>query len=154
MHLEKQTKGFMEYKTQTRQQIMEFMEKNPDRIFKASEIAQSLPNISLSTIYRNLSRLENSGMLQVVGAESNNELRYRYIGCSCCQAKIHLICKKCGKLSHLDGPTLKVLMNAVEKLSGFVVDRQESVLQGCCQSCCRESQGAELNIKGNRSKNF
>ena len=52
-----------EYKTQTRQMILDYMVENPDRIFKASEIAESLPQVSLSTIYRNLSRLQEAGML-------------------------------------------------------------------------------------------
>ena len=125
----------MEYKTQTRVKIMDFMANNPDRIFKASEIAQSLPTVSLSTIYRNLDRLEKQGMVQIVGAEENNELRYRYIGPSCCQAKMHLICKKCGKFFHLDGPALKILLFSVQKLNGFIVDQQESVLLGYCAEC-------------------
>ena len=53
----------MEYKTQSKQQILDFMVGNPDRIFKASDIAQDLPNVSLSTIYRNLSRLEKAGIV-------------------------------------------------------------------------------------------
>ena len=114
---------------------MDFMANNPDRIFKASEIAQSLPTVSLSTIYRNLDRLEKQGMVQIVGAEENNELRYRYIGPSCCQAKMHLICKKCGKFFHLDGPALKILLFSVQKLNGFIVDQQESVLLGYCAEC-------------------
>ena len=69
-----------EYKTQTRQMILDYMVGNPDRIFMASEIAQSLPEVSLSTIYRNLSRLEKAGMIQIVGAADNNELQYRYTG--------------------------------------------------------------------------
>ena len=54
-----------EYKTQTRQMILDYMVENPDRIFKASEIAESLPQVSLSTIYRNLSRLQEAGMVQI-----------------------------------------------------------------------------------------
>ncbi|MBR1745278.1 MAG: transcriptional repressor, partial [Fibrobacter sp.] len=58
----------LEYKTKTRQVIMDFMVKNPDRIFKASDIAQDLRSVSLSTIYRNLARLEKAGIVQIVGA--------------------------------------------------------------------------------------
>ena len=82
----------MEYKTQTRQKIMDYMAENPDRIFKASEIAKSLPEVSLSTIYRNLSRMEKAGVVQIVGADDNNELRYRYTGPGRCEEKMHLVC--------------------------------------------------------------
>ena len=80
----------MEYKTQTRQMILDFMAENPDRVFKASEVAKKLPSISLSTIYRNLSRLEKSGCVQVVGADENKELQYRYTGPGKCQEKMHI----------------------------------------------------------------
>ena len=59
---------------------MDCMAENPDRIFKASEIAKNLPEISLSTIYRNIARLEKAGVVQIVGADDNNELQYRYTG--------------------------------------------------------------------------
>ena len=37
-----------EYKTQTRQMILDYMVENPDRIFKASEIAESLRRLVYS----------------------------------------------------------------------------------------------------------
>ena len=130
-------RGKMEYKTQTRQVIMDFMVKNPDRIFKASDIAQDLPSVSLSTIYRNLSRLEKAGIVQIVGAEENKELQYRYTGPSKCQAKMHLVCKICGKFFHLDGPALKMLQLSVQRIKGFELDQQQSVLLGRCAGCSR-----------------
>jgi len=125
----------MEYKTQTRQMIMGFMAENPDRIFKASEIAKSLSGVSLSTIYRNLSRLEKAGMIQIVGAAENNELQYRYTGPGRCEAKMHLVCKACGKFFHLEGPALKMLQLSVQRVSGFELDQQQSVLLGRCAAC-------------------
>jgi Fe2+ or Zn2+ uptake regulation protein len=125
----------MEYKTQSKQQILDFMVANPDRIFKASEIAKSLPEISLSTVYRNLSRLEKAGLIQIVGAAENNELQYRYTGPGRCEAKMHLVCKDCGKFFHLDGPALKMLQLSVQRVSGFELDQQQSVLLGRCAGC-------------------
>ncbi|SHI86376.1 Fur family transcriptional regulator, ferric uptake regulator [Fibrobacter sp. UWP2] len=115
---------------------MDFMVKNPDRIFKASDIAQDLPSVSLSTIYRNLSRLEKAGIVQIVGAEENKELQYRYTGPSKCQEKMHLVCKECGKFFHLEGPALKMLQLSVQR-SGFELDQQQSVLLGRCAGCSR-----------------
>ncbi len=125
----------MEYKTQARQQILDFMVTNPDQIFKASEIAKNLSEISLSTIYRNLSRLESMGMVQIVGAAENNELQYRYTGPGRCEKKMHLVCKECGKFFHLDGPALKMLQLSVLRIMGFELDQQQSMLFGRCASC-------------------
>ena len=116
---------------------MDFMVKNPDRIFKASDIAQDLPSVSLSTIYRNLSRLEKAGIVQIVGAEENKELQYLYTGPSKCQAKMHLVCKICGKFFHLEGPALKMLQLSVMRIKGFELDQQQSVLLGRCAGCSR-----------------
>ena len=127
----------MEYKTQTRQVIMDYMVENPDRIFKASDIAKNLPSVSLSTIYRNLSRLEKAGLVQIVGAEENKELQYRYTGPGRCEAKMHLVCKICGKFFHLDGPALKMLLLSVQRIKGFELDQQQSVLLGRCAECSR-----------------
>ena len=127
----------VEYKTQTRQLIMDFIAKNPDRIFKASDIARQLSSISLSTIYRNLSRLEKSNIVQIVGAEENKELQYRYTGPGRCESKMHLVCKDCGKFFHLEGPALRLLMHSVARLNGFQLDNQQSVLVGHCAACSR-----------------
>lgn len=115
---------------------MDYMAENPDRIFMASEIAKSLSEVSLSTIYRNLSRLEKAGIIQIVGAAENNELQYRYTGPGRCEAKMHLVCKECGKFFHLEGPALKVLQLSVQR-SGFELDQQQSVLLGRCAGCSR-----------------
>jgi len=135
-----ENRGKVEYKTQTRQKIMDYMAENPDRIFKASEIAKSLPEVSLSTIYRNLSRMEKAGVVQIVGADDNNELRYRYTGPGQCEEKMHLVCKECGKFFHLEGPALKVLQLSVQR-SGFELDQQQSVLLGRCSGCSRRRHG-------------
>ena len=111
------------------------MAENPDRIFKASEIAQNLPDVSLSTIYRNISRLEKAGTVQIVGADDNNELQYRYTGPGRCEEKMHLVCKDCGKFFHLAGPALKMLMLSIQRLNGFVLDQKQSVLLGRCAMC-------------------
>lgn len=136
-HVFVRTEAKVEYKTQTRQLIMDFIAKNPDRIFKASDIARQLPSISLSTIYRNLSRLEKSNIVQIVGAEENKELQYRYTGPGRCESKMHLVCKDCGKFFHLEGPALRLLMHSVARLNGFQLDNQQSVLVGHCAACSR-----------------
>lgn len=118
---------------------MDYMVNNPDRIFKASDIAKNLPSVSLSTIYRNLSRLEKMGIVQIVGAEENKELQYRYTGPGKCQAKMHLVCKECGKFFHLDGPALKMLQLSLQRIKGFELDQQQSVLLGRCAGCLRHA---------------
>lgn len=141
----------MEYKTQARQQILDYMVENPDRIFMASEIAKSLPGVSPSTIYRNLSRLEKAGLIQIVGAAENNELRYRYTGPGRCEAKMHLVCKDCGKFFHLEGPALKMLQLSVQRISGFELDQQQSVLLGRCAGCSG-SPKAPASVKPARTR--
>ena len=137
----------MEYKTQTRQMITDLIAKNPDKFFKASDIARQLPSISPSTIYRNLSRLEKSQIVQIVGAEENNELQYRYTGPGRCEDKMHLVCKDCGKFFHLEGPALRILMHSIARLNGFTLDNQQSVLLGQCAACNKSEHRATSKRK-------
>jgi len=120
--------------------IMDLIAGNPDRIFTVSDIVRKLPSISPSTIYRNLSRLEKSNTVQIVGAEENNELQYRYTGPGRCESKMHLVCKNCGKFFHLEGPALKLLMHSISRLNGFKLDQQQSVLLGHCAACSKRGR--------------
>jgi Fur family ferric uptake transcriptional regulator len=48
---------------------------------------------------------------------------------------MHRVCKACGKFFHLEGPALKMLQLSVQRISGFVLDQQQSVLLGLCAAC-------------------
>ena len=74
--------------------VMGFLQRNPDRQFSAQQIAESLPapKISLSAIYRNLTALEGAGFINRFTKEGSREIYYQYIQSEHCRDCIHLIC--------------------------------------------------------------
>lgn len=125
------------YKTEQRGQLMDFLQRNPDRQFSAQQIAESLPapKISLSAIYRNLTALEGAGFINRFTKEGSREIYYQYIQSEHCRDCIHLICMKCGKTIHMEPEITDRLLADTFETNGFQINRQKTVLYGVCSSC-------------------
>ena len=65
----------------------------------ARQIADALAadNISISAVYRNLSALEEEGLLKRSVREGTREVFYQYIAAEECKDSLHLSCRVCGK---------------------------------------------------------
>lgn len=125
------------YKTEQRGQLMDFLQRNPDRQFSAQQIAESLPasRISLSAIYRNLTALEGAGFINRFTKEGSREIYYQYIHSEHCRDRIHLICMKCGRTIHMGQEITDRLLTDIFEANGFQINRQKTVLYGVCSSC-------------------
>jgi len=126
-----------DYRTEQRRWLMEFLQDNPDKQFSARQIAASLPvpEISLSTIYRNLSALENAGQISRFVKEGSREIYYQYTHAEQCRNRIHLICIKCGKMLHAEPDMADRLQKDVFVSAGFQIDRSKTILYGLCKNC-------------------
>lgn len=125
------------YKTAQRRRLMDFLQNNPDKQFSAQQIAANLPapEISLSSIYRNLSVLESAGLINRFVKEGSREVYYQYTQAERCQNRIHLICTKCGKTLHAEPAMTDRLQSEALTTAGFWVDRSKTVLYGLCKDC-------------------
>ena len=123
------------YMTQPRKRLLSYLHGHADETLSAGQIAQDLPEISVSAVYRNLSALEKDGAVQKVAKAGSREVFYRYKKAEECRAHLHLSCKKCGKTFHMDEAETEALVETVAKLDGFAIDRGETVLYGLCESC-------------------
>ncbi len=126
------------YKTKQRDELMLFFEKNPHKIFSTSDIVTYLKNtknVGVSTIYRNLALLEETGEIKRVDKSSSKEARYRYVGHIECKNHIHLICEKCHESIHLDHEASSFLNDAILKMYNFVLDKNSTIIYGVCKNC-------------------
>ena len=96
------------------------------------------PDISLATVYRNLSLFKQQGIIQSLGTVGGIE---RFDGNT--EPHVHFICSKCHAI--LDLPQVTVpeqLRSTVEQATnGLVTDCQLS-FTGICQSCCQAEKTA------------
>ena len=96
------------------------------------------PDISLATVYRNLTLFKNQGIIQSLGTVGGIE---RFDGNTA--PHVHFICTQCHAIYDL--PQLAVpqqLRSTVEEATGGRVDECQLSFTGRCQSCCENEKTA------------
>ncbi|MDD2956070.1 MAG: transcriptional repressor [Oscillospiraceae bacterium] len=123
----------MRYSKQREQVLQAVMEKcgqhpTADDIY--TSLRQINPNISLGTVYRNLSQLaENGQILKIAVANSSD----RFDGCT--HEHYHMICDRCGGVFDIQSEYLLGLREHVMEQTGFRVANCQLILRGICQKC-------------------
>lgn len=94
-------------------------------------VRKELPNISLATVYRNLSELCSDGLVNAVNTEGGIT---RYDGVT--DGHCHMICSDCGKIVDIDVPDFNIDVSSVKncKIDGFNV-----AFYGKCTECMKEN---------------
>lgn len=125
------------YETKQRHMLLEYLEKNADRLITAEEAAEGIggEKISVSAVYRNLSALEQEGRVQKSTIPGSRRTGFRYTGASDCRHKLHLTCKVCGKTCHASERTADSVAECLSGEDGFSIDREDTVLFGVCRDC-------------------
>jgi Fur family peroxide stress response transcriptional regulator len=98
-----------------------------------------MPNLSLATVYRNISLFREEGTVMSVGVVNGEE---RFDGVV--EPHPHLVCSRCGKVIDLPCPAVHLSMGLPPEESregeAFNVDYRRTVFYGLCGEC-RKDQG-------------
>jgi Fe2+/Zn2+ uptake regulation proteins len=127
--------GVLKYSRQ-REAIKHFlanttMHPTADTVY--AHIKEEFPNISLGTVYRNLSLLAEQGELQQLPC-SNGADRFDFNTTS----HAHFTCSKCHQVLDLDIPEqLQELNNAVADTFKGQIHTQHLMFHGLCPKCSR-----------------
>ncbi|MDR1440310.1 MAG: transcriptional repressor [Clostridiales bacterium] len=101
-------------------------------------IRRQIPNISLGTVYRNLSFLVEAGKL--VKIQSNDDMLHFDAMTS---AHYHLQCKACGRIMDVDMPISAGIDEQAADATGAIIDSHSICFYGICKDCCaKQGQGA------------
>lgn len=97
-------------------------------------IKKEFPNISLGTVYRNLSLLSERGEIVKISYEDGAD-RYDAIT----KPHYHFICQECGEITDLEMDLIDDQMKAIAN-QGFSGNIEESVLyfKGTCEKCLKK----------------
>ena len=125
------------YSTDQRKKILSFFSEHPHEVYSAKQLFDLLDDshISISTIYRNLSELEKSGQISRCNKSGTREAFFKYTHLDVCRECIHLSCKKCGKIFHMDKVDSDELITKTAQNEQFFIEKTDSVLYGVCGSC-------------------
>lgn len=129
-----------EYKTRAKEYIIEFLESNKEKRFSAKDvydyIVLSGGNINLATVYRNIDSLEKKGMLIKSKDCDSDSATYKFVGKKEeCHHHLHIECKSCGKMVHLEGDEFKKFSDYILNNLSFTLEYTQSHLVGYCKDC-------------------
>ena len=135
----------MTYNTEKRSEIVAFLKASPNRAFSIDEIAAAVcPDGSArSTVYRIVSKMVGEGKLRKITSDVSRHTTYQYLGESGCCEHLHLKCKDCGRLIHLDEETSHLLEEKIMANGHFAID-EGAMLFGRCEGCINSEREARV----------
>ena len=128
------------YNTAARSRILGFLKENKDRTVNANDILNRLNDqgndVSITTIYRYLDKLTESGEVMKYIAENGTRAVFQYVGeKQHCEEHLHLQCVRCGAILHLDCGFMDEISEHVMNEHGFRIQCRNSIIYGECSRC-------------------
>ncbi len=122
------------YQTNHHKEILTLFQQNPEYPFTAKALILAFKNsINKATIYRNLKSLEEHKLIRK--SYNPNKKCYEYQCSVDCENHLHLVCKTCGKITHLTCTTSSNFIQHILKEHMFLIDQGNTILFGLCKEC-------------------
>ncbi len=130
------------YKTKQLETLIAYMEGMSGQHVTAGDVcthfkSQGL-NIGQSTVYRQLERLVDDGIVGKYIIDANSPACFEYIAEGAHHASeicFHCKCEECGKLIHLHCEDFKVIQSHLQDIHGFTLNPMRTVFYGMCEDC-------------------
>ena len=126
----------MTYNTEKKNSINAFFKARPSEAFSIDEIVLALSpdGKGKSSYYRIISAMVKEGTLRRITDEHSRHTTYQYLGESECHEHLHLKCKECGRLIHLDHTTSSLIEEKIMLAGKFAID-EGTLIFGVCTPC-------------------
>ena len=128
--------GYMERYSRQREAIREYLKDRKDHP-TAEEIygalKKTIPNLSLATVYRNLSQMAEKGELRKLANTAASSDRFD----PDLSDHRHFICRNCGMVMDVPMPASEDERADVAKTYSVSVDSVQVMLYGLCEKCRR-----------------
>ena len=129
------------YKTAQREALLGFLRGNSDKAFTVQEIAEGIKQDSRiekvpgeSTLYRLIKELVESGEVRRTVMGNSRTFVYQIMNGDDCGHHLHMKCKECGKICHMDEQESREIMEKIRSNDSFEVD-SSTILVGKCSDC-------------------
>lgn len=118
--------------------ILEYLHRvktHPTAAEVYDEVQQLLPDISFGTVYRNLNRLNDEGLIQSfkVGKakhfDGNADNHY------------HFLCRRCGKVEDIEMALVEDIIENAQNATDNHIDGHKIFFTGYCQNCSQSKKG-------------
>ena len=138
------------YNTAQGKATLEYLASLGGRHVTAAQVAlhfsRANPPIGLTTVYRHLERLAESGLVRKYFVDGASSACYQYAANGeSCSEHFHLKCESCGALLHLECETLDEIQRHVYEEHSFLINKSKLVFYGKCADCMNAKDGAAGN---------
>ncbi|MBO4877017.1 MAG: transcriptional repressor [Ruminococcus sp.] len=128
------------YNTKQKEKLLSYLVANRNKHTNVQEISAYLSSegtpLGTATIYRQLDRLVENGVVRKYTFDGKTGACYQYIDESMeCHEHFHLKCLGCGKLIHLDCGHLSEIRDHIAEQHSFIIDTSQTVFYGICADC-------------------
>jgi Fur family ferric uptake transcriptional regulator len=100
------------------------------------------PGLSLSTVYRNLTVLQDLGIITHAHVGPGAPVYH----VASAEPHIHLSCLSCGAVASVPAATAQPFADAVAATTGFQVDTTHAAVYGVCASCRHQRPKEESSL--------
>lgn len=111
---------------------------HPSAEWVYNQLKTEYPELSVGTVYRNISVFKDMGLVKTVGVVNGQERFDAHV-----TPHPHLICRACGGVTDLsiNIPTMsQKLYNVLNMEYGIKVDDYALTLYGLCRNCCADNK--------------
>lgn len=113
--------------------VLKGTDTHPTASWVYERVKNEIPNISLGTVYRNLARLSEDGVILRISGDDGVE-RYD----ARVKPHYHMLCRLCGGVSDVFIDYADELDRSAEELCGCKIDEHRLMFYGVCNKCCKK----------------
>ena len=95
-------------------------------------------SVGLTTVYRTLQSLAETGMVDVVRTDEGEAV---YRRCSSGTHHHHLVCRGCGTAVEVEGPAVEAWAGKIAAEHGFIEVEHTLEIFGTCAACAAKTEG-------------
>ncbi len=129
------------YNTVQRDQLLRFLRRNSARAMTVADITGLMKNDpdtekvpGESTVYRLIKQLVEEGVVKRTVNGCSREFLYQITDSAACRMHLHMKCRVCGNLFHMNEKISEQLIAELLESEGFCLDKS-MVLTGICKDC-------------------
>ena len=127
-----------EYNTRQKRDMLAFLTGNSMKHYTLDELMGAMRDEGIAagktTVYRFMETLAEQGRVRKY--QNQNEWLYQYIEDDAhCDSHLHLMCRECGALYHVDCELVGQLAGHILDEHNFVLDAKRTILVGVCGEC-------------------
>ena len=114
-------------------ELMRTTKSHPSADWIYQQMREQFPDVSLGTVYRNLSQLREEQLVKSVGVVNGQERFDAHIA-----PHAHFVCNHCGAVIDLPNCISEEVIAPLGEEYGFVEQSYEFHIYGLCKECTRQ----------------